>query len=79
MLGRKGPGDRRNDFRFWRSLGLSLALLLPIASNGADVRGKSSADIASRMLDGKRFAGPIGQKGMESDHDDVLVFENGTF
>lgn len=31
------------------------------------------------ILDGKTFVGPIGEKGKRPDHDDMVIFSDGTF
>lgn len=59
-----------------RALVVTVAMAAAFSAAKAE---EAATSAAAGMLDGRRYAGPIGQKGMESDHGDVLVFENGTF
>ncbi len=54
-----------------------LALALIAAAEGTDPAAKHV--VASRVLDGKKFAGPGGAKGRKPHHNDELVFEDGMF
>ena len=60
---------------------LILAACLNPTPTGAEEGGSKAQDkiVASHILDGKKFSGPTGEKGMKVHHEDVLSFSDGVF
>lgn len=54
--------------------------LLPSSTMAEENGNTEKGVIASNgILDGKKFVGPTGEKGKETHHEDVLIFDNGMF
>lgn len=59
----------------------TILALLPSSSTMAEEDGSAKKDViaSNGILDGKKFAGPTGEKGKKTHHEDVLSFDNGMF